>query len=685
VNNKKLALALAALLCLGSAAFAEVAVKDKGNGEVAITFTFKDSSSEMDVIGSFDNWTVPGEAMTKNAAGVWEKTITAAPTDEITYKFYSKGTWIPDENAPDHKDDGYGGKNGLIVVADILSGAVSATPGAAPVAVAPGIKKPAGRPKVAFGTQTFVESDTTFKTTGGSTDPQTSVVTAYSNWKFDGDLIAGMPGHFEITAFNGQSKILDNTSTPTLDANTGLQNLAGGVIFGPFYYFSGNNRPVIDKFAFGVDSPWVVYDTGYGNAPFPTHTSVLWNTTSGSLKAGQGYSSFRLGKDLKDWGDVSIDAGVVPNLSLNQYYGLSSWASLSAYGVRVEGQYDLASSTKTDPTQYFVTPIKQNTVLGAEAFLDAFYLQGQFLVTKYPAGTSGDALSAGEKSAYKAVVGYKDAYETTGLQLGYAFRGLGATLIYSGTADTDLMLGGTDTVTMSLNAFQKFDYWGDVGLDAAMVSPSANSTATNTVITVRPSFGLNLDKLDLAPVQLRFYAQGAKNSAPPSGTDALALNSAGTKVSLGEVVTGFIKGMDVYYQWNNLTQNDLLQTVLTEAKLVSDVTAQAGFGYRSGSAAATTTAFVLGASYQLPVPEAKLPRIYAQLVANMDPYNTANSPVNSTSANLSKKTAAFQGGPLRDRAAFDPAQYDLTDFGPTNGATAFDGQAALRVGIEWNF
>ncbi|HTH14374.1 MAG TPA: glycogen-binding domain-containing protein, partial [Spirochaetia bacterium] len=115
---KKLFL-LAAAFLMGSAAFAEIALKDAGNGQVTITFTYQDDkASEMDVIGSFDNWTAPGEAMTKNPAGLWEKAITAASTDEITYKFYSKGTWITDEKAPDLKDDGYGGHNGLIVVAD---------------------------------------------------------------------------------------------------------------------------------------------------------------------------------------------------------------------------------------------------------------------------------------------------------------------------------------------------------------------------------------------------------------------------------------------------------------------------------------------------------------------------------------------------------------------------------------
>ena len=103
MNTRKLLAMMTALLMLGASAFAEIKLKDLGNGKVAITFLFKHPASEMNVIGTFDNWTVPGEPMTKNADGVWEYTLEALKTDEIQYKFYSKGTWIFDADAPDKR------------------------------------------------------------------------------------------------------------------------------------------------------------------------------------------------------------------------------------------------------------------------------------------------------------------------------------------------------------------------------------------------------------------------------------------------------------------------------------------------------------------------------------------------------------------------------------------------------
>jgi hypothetical protein len=131
---RRAALTVILSLCVAAWSFAEVKVKALDANNVQITFTYKDDvDSEMGVIGSFDNWTVPGEPMARNAAGLWEKTIQVLTTDEVQYKFYSKGTWITDADAPDQKDDGFGGHNGLIVVTDILSGAV-----ATPVKTVPG-------------------------------------------------------------------------------------------------------------------------------------------------------------------------------------------------------------------------------------------------------------------------------------------------------------------------------------------------------------------------------------------------------------------------------------------------------------------------------------------------------------------------------------------------------------------
>jgi hypothetical protein len=698
VKLKKLFL-LAAAFLMGSAAFAEIALKDAGNGQVTITFTYQDDkASEMDVIGSFDNWTAPGEAMTKNPAGLWEKAITAASTDEITYKFYSKGTWITDEKAPDLKDDGYGGHNGLIVVADILSGAVPAVPGAAPAPVVAGVKKPAGRPKIFFGTQTFVESDTNANTASGGFDTQNSVLTAYSEWKFRGDLIAGMPGHIDITAIKGAPALY--TKGTATDLGTGSQNLAQGFLFAPFYYLSANQRPSIDKFGFGIESPWLVYDTGYGNTPFPVHQSILWQTSASSLTAGNGYSAFTLGKDLKDWGDVQVDAGIIPNASTGNF-GLTSWATVDAFGVKVEGQYDLFTSATTDASQYFTQPNQQNYILGAEAYLDAFFIQGQYLVSTYPEGSSAASYAAKDRTSYKAVVGYRDSYGDAEFKLGFASRGVASKLVFANAADNTLILGKvnvarneTSTQAITFDGFQKFEYWGQVKLDGSLVAKVGGPT-NNLATTVRPGLVLNLDKLNLAPVETEVFAQVVSNTKPADGIAKLAVDRAGAKLAFGELVPGAVKGVDLYYEVQTVHTatsinetaftNATLNSLLSETHLAGDVFAQAGFGYRTGDGVVGSTAFVLGARYKVPVVEAMTPTLFAQVVYNMDPFNAAHGPTSAADSKAASLSAAYEGAATHPVADYTPGVYDLTDFGPTSGPSALDGQAAVRVGISWNY
>lgn len=647
MNCKRLTTTLAALLFCGTLAFGEIALKDLGNGQVEITFTFKDSSSEMGVIGSFDNWTAPGEAMTKNEAGLWEKTIQAGNADVITYKFYSKGTWIFDERAPDKKDDGYGGFNGLIPVADILAGVLPAVPGAAPLPPPKAGPKVAGRPKLSFGTETFIESSTTFLT--ATSEVRDSVINAKSLWKLQGDLIAGMPGFLEVTAFNGSPKLHAKNG---IEIDEGLEALSAGFLFNPIYYLGGNKRPTLDKFRFGFDSPYLTYETGYGNTPLPLHKSVLWNTVSDPYIAGDGYSAFLLGPKAKSWGDFAIDAGLVPNKSLGGAYGLYGWASVDAYGVKLEGQYAMKSGTKTDASLYFTKPPRQDFLGAADLYWEGLVLRGQYLTSVFGEGISGADLPARERTAYKVVGGYVDSYGDLEVLVGYAFRGGVATqMLYLNPADTISVLGKAQTQSVSLTGFQKFGYWGVAKWEASRVSPLLESPETNVVLQLRPGFVLDFAKLDLFEAAVEVFAKMESNSDPAPGVEKLALVSAGAKVDT--------PWADLHYKFDNSVKSVLLNSLLSEVPLAKDLNALAGVALRTGSGAKQALGFVLGASTVLPVPEAKTPTAYVQMVYNLDPFNN-------------------------DKSAGTPG-YDLTDFGPTNGASAFDGLGALRFGLKWKY
>lgn len=85
---KKLGILALVFLMVGALSFAKVTINEAG-GKYTVTITNSSYANlaQLNIIGSFMNWQVPGEKMTKNASGEWEITI---PLDVpmIKYKFY---------------------------------------------------------------------------------------------------------------------------------------------------------------------------------------------------------------------------------------------------------------------------------------------------------------------------------------------------------------------------------------------------------------------------------------------------------------------------------------------------------------------------------------------------------------------------------------------------------------------
>ena len=68
------------------------------------------------VAGSFNGWQVGALALVRDARGVWSAT-TPLPVGEHRYDFVVNGTqWVPDPTAHAEVDDGFGGRNSVIVV-----------------------------------------------------------------------------------------------------------------------------------------------------------------------------------------------------------------------------------------------------------------------------------------------------------------------------------------------------------------------------------------------------------------------------------------------------------------------------------------------------------------------------------------------------------------------------------------
>jgi hypothetical protein len=68
------------------------------------------------IAGSFNGWQVGALAMSRSRSGVWSATV-PLPVGEHRYEFVVDGTrWVPDPTAHDVVDDGFGGRNSVIVV-----------------------------------------------------------------------------------------------------------------------------------------------------------------------------------------------------------------------------------------------------------------------------------------------------------------------------------------------------------------------------------------------------------------------------------------------------------------------------------------------------------------------------------------------------------------------------------------
>ena len=112
-------------------AAAGAAVTPAGDGS---TFRYVGAASSVNVAGEFNAWSTSADALSKQTDGSWAITKKLAP-GRYPYKFVvDGGTWKEDPSAKETVDDGFGGKNAIMVVG-AGAGAAVATP--APTTAAP--------------------------------------------------------------------------------------------------------------------------------------------------------------------------------------------------------------------------------------------------------------------------------------------------------------------------------------------------------------------------------------------------------------------------------------------------------------------------------------------------------------------------------------------------------------------
>ncbi|MDD6930089.1 MAG: hypothetical protein PUI78_04545, partial [Treponema sp.] len=282
---KKLFAFISLLLATTAMIFADVTVKKLDNGTAEVTFFYGNPrATEVLLAGDFNNWQNGAEAMTKTDKGF---TITKIfkVTDELRYKFISDGNWTTDLKAPDFVDDGFGGKNSHVVIADMLGGDDDAA---------------ASKAKINFISWSMIGVQAGYNTQGAidatkkGLDLDNVSVGFKSYNKFAGNFLPNCPLYIEIALsesdlenYDGDQKVnylykKSTTNEVEVDFADGIRNFLCGIFANPVNYLAQStknnegvkgetipgpgSRPFLGHLKFGFNTPYVNFLTGFNYA-----------------------------------------------------------------------------------------------------------------------------------------------------------------------------------------------------------------------------------------------------------------------------------------------------------------------------------------------------------------------------------------------------------------------------------
>jgi hypothetical protein len=229
---------LSALLVMASAAFAQVTAVQEGDvAKVTFTYTPDYDAGFVGLVGDFQGWNLDGATpMTQNDDGSWSVTLELPLDGELKYKFNVDGEWTEDPNAALTSDDGFGGLNGYVIVADVLAAGSGAA--AAPAA-----------DRLFFGTYTSLRLRSWHPDDNGLME-----LAANSYLKFQGNILPDTPLFMEIQYMQGDVDIWAEA-----DGDDALKGNAIGDLFfaAPYDLNDGGSEPLFGHFRVGVITEFV--------------------------------------------------------------------------------------------------------------------------------------------------------------------------------------------------------------------------------------------------------------------------------------------------------------------------------------------------------------------------------------------------------------------------------------------
>ena len=506
---KKLFAFISLFLLLGiGSAFADVTVKKLADGNVEVTFFYGNPrATEVLLAGDFNNWQNGAEAMTKTDKG-FTITKTFKATDELRYKFISDGNWTTDLKAPDFVDDGFGGKNSHVVIADMISGDDD--------------DAGAAKAKINFISWSMFGIQANYKTQGAvdkkekGFDLDSVTIGAKSYNKFAGNFLPNCPVYIEIALaetdiedYSGENKIKylyqkNSFDVETLEFSDGLKEFVNGILGNPVAYFARTNNngkdvaaegpgsnPFLGHLKFGFNTPYINFLTGFNYAKPDVRQAITWKTIDGNWDAGYqhvgGFNVFSLGSKsvaaLEEATGLTFDIGFAPNRTADRKgtkYGYWGWAGVKKDDLVI----DFQTNGMYGNDYLFYDPVEHDFILGAKDTFAAgdgklnvavqgliathqkssadIIADGASNTTDYFGYSTDVFYRSGDFDGIKNIaanvqVGYKA--DMFGANVEYRFRGAQASMLYlrenhdDGTFDLSETLGNVNTQRIAFNGF----------------------------------------------------------------------------------------------------------------------------------------------------------------------------------------------------------------------------------------
>lgn len=647
---KKLLAFIAALLVLGSVAMAEVTVKDLGDGTAELTFFYGNpKAAEVVVAGSWTDWQNAAEPMTKVEQG-WEYKKVFPADSVLKYKFISDGNWTFDFKAPDKVDDGFGGNNGLVEVAKLVALEKARAAGDAEALAklaSSGLK---------FGTFTQVNLATNLITRNIADPTKAGIETdsvqfrAKSYWKISGDIVPNMPTYIEIQAFDATKDLykVDATGKTTTELGDGVNNTGTGLLFDPFYYMQGDAQSKLGHFKAGLNTPYVNFETGYNWAKPSVRSSIIWETVTDN-DANAGYAQYSNGSAIQQFGDIKVDAAIVPNMSTGNM-GMRDWLNVSyADMYSAEVQWDVKSlAANQAAVSEFFEDYTGNLLAGGSVKVDGVDLRGQVSVP------------VSKKTVKDAVAYQVNGSYSTGL-FGVTAKlgdfGPNAYLMYG---EDDDVKNNASEAFIALNPWVNAVDGAKVGLDATLNTTWEYKLADVHNYDFKLYTDLDLEKLAARKMALSVFGKVNYDVEPASGADAFTYNEAGAKFTMSDV-SEMVPSLEVNYGIQKDGDVKLFNTLISTVNTKPGIGIDVGLGLRTMLSDATAAqkdanamlAFLLGADYK--VKALRDGKLYGAFVYNMDPYEDWKDNI------------------------------EYSEYRPDRDIDDYAGKAQLRLGMLWDF